>query len=135
MQEGFGGADPALERAQVGEREVDRVADAGGRREVEGLREVTESAGGGDGDLTVVGPFPAGEEPEQRGLAGAVVADDADPLAGPDRTADAVQDDVGVVALGDLGQDDLGGGEWSTQGRSFRRANERDEPFRLASRE
>lgn len=120
MQEGLGGADPALEVAQVGEREVDRLADAGGRREVEGLREVAEAAGSGDGDLAVVGPLPSGEEPEQGGLAGAVVADDADPLAGPDRAADAVQDDVGVVALGDLGQDDLGGGEWSTQGRSLR---------------
>ncbi len=69
VEQGFRGADPALQGAQVREGEVDGLADAGGRREVEGLREVPEAAGGCDGDLSMVGALPAGEQPEQGGLA------------------------------------------------------------------
>ncbi len=119
VQPGLGGSDPALQVAEFGERAVDRVSDARGGGQVEGLREVRGAAGHADGDLPVVGTFEAGHQPQQGGLAGAVVTDDADPFAGPDRTVDAVQHDVGVEALADLGQDDLGCGEWCAQAGSF----------------
>lgn len=93
---------------------VDGVADGGGRGKVQGLGEVAEAAGGVDGHRAVVGGVQAGEEPEEGGLPGAVVTDDAEAFTGADGEGDPVEHgpvvdaaplvDEGVVALADFGE-------------------------------
>jgi hypothetical protein len=123
---------------------VDQVPDGGGPgdigavRQLQGLREVAEAAGGLDGDGAVDGCLPAREQPQQGGLAGSVVPDDADAFAGADGEGDTVEDepvvDVPVVvALGDIGELDAEQGGlrgWTTRTRSWRPL--RNETSRLA---
>ncbi|BAU84469.1 hypothetical protein SLA_3561 [Streptomyces laurentii] len=111
---------------------VDQVPDGGGPGGVgaagrlQGLREVAETAGGLDGDGAVDGRLPAREQPQQGGLAGSVVPDDADAFAGTDGEGDTVEDEPVmcvpvVVALGDIGELDAEQGGlrgWATRTRS-----------------
>lgn len=68
---------------------------------------MAEAAGGFHGHGAVVGGLQAGEEPEEGGLPGAVVADDAEAFAGADGEGDPVEHGAVahvpvVVALGDV---------------------------------
>ena len=54
-------------------------------------------------DLAGVGPVDAGEDPQQRGLAGAVEAEDHDPAAPVDRQVDVGEDLERAVGLRQLG--------------------------------
>ncbi|GAB2444763.1 hypothetical protein GCM10027187_06480 [Streptosporangium sandarakinum] len=102
-------AHPPLHVAQVGERGVDGVLDGVVVRQVEGLGEVTDPAAGDDGDLTVVRGLDAGDQPQQRGLAGAVLPDDPGVLAGPDGEGDVVKNRPVAVRLGNVVKGELGG--------------------------
>jgi hypothetical protein len=104
----FGFAHRSFDVAQVGQREVDRVGDRVPFGQVELLRQVSDASRGGDGEFAVVGFLDRGEEPEQGGLAGAVVADDADLLPRSDGEGDAVEDEVVGVAPGDVYKRELG---------------------------
>ncbi len=130
---GLGGPDGPLQLPYVREGVVDGVPDGGLRGEVQGLGEVPETAGGFDGHVAVVGGLQAGEEPQEGGLPGAVVPDDAEAFAGTDGEGDAVEHGAEpgagrVVALGDVGE--LG----TEQGRSpVRRRRGRKWTRRLVS--
>ncbi len=93
-------AHPALHRAQVGERGVDGLLDRVIRRQAEGLPEVAEVAL--DAHLAVVGPLDPRDEAQQRGLARAVLPDDAGALAGSHGEGDVGEDGPLAVGLGDL---------------------------------
>ena len=60
-------------------------------------------------DAAFVRQLESGEEPQQRRLAGAVPADDAEPRARPERQIDAIEDEVGAVCLDDAGERDSHG--------------------------
>ena len=73
------------------------------------LREVADGrARRRAGDAARVGRLDAGEDPQQRALAGAVRRDHADPAARADRDVDAVEHDVGAERLGDVAGDEAG---------------------------
>ncbi|GGP98857.1 hypothetical protein GCM10010140_31050 [Streptosporangium pseudovulgare] len=78
-------------------------------RQVEGLGEVADPAVGDDGDLTVVRGLDAGDQPQQRGLAGAVLPDDPGALAGSDGEGDVVKNRPVAVRLGNVAKGELGG--------------------------
>ena len=78
---------------------------AAGRERV-ALPEVREPQPADVADATVVRRAFAGEDVEQRGLAPAVEADDADPVADLDAERDPVEQDPGGVA-GDVRGDGL----------------------------
>ena len=59
-----------------------------------------------DLDRSAVGPVVPGEHPQQRRLARAVLADDADPAAGSRGEIDAVEDDPVPEGLGDVVRDE-----------------------------
>ena len=69
------------------------------RVEVVALGEVAQVQAAVAGDPAVVGLLEAAEQPQQRGLAVAVAADDADPLAGADAEADVVEQRADAVRL------------------------------------
>ncbi|GAA4528796.1 hypothetical protein GCM10023096_66080 [Nonomuraea ferruginea] len=69
--------------------------------QVEGLAQVADAAGGRYRHLTVVWLIHPGDDLEQRGLAGAVLADDSGALAGPDAEGELVKDAVLAVGLRD----------------------------------
>ncbi len=81
-QRGFRGAHPGFQVTQFGEGRVDGVLDGAARVECGRLAEVAGAAGEGHGDLARVRRLGPGQQPEQRGLAGAVLSDDAGLLAG-----------------------------------------------------
>jgi hypothetical protein len=91
---------PALHTAQFGQREVDGVLHGAARVEVEGLGEVAGAAGEADGDLPGVRHLGRGQQPQQGGLAGAVLADDGGLLAGADGETNLVEDGSGAIGLG-----------------------------------
>lgn len=98
----LGRAQPLFQGAQRGERVIDRVLHGPAGFQYGGLGEVAGAAGEGGGDLAVVGRLGPGEEPQQCGLAGAVLADDGRPLTGADGEGDLVEDRAGAVGLGDV---------------------------------
>ena len=61
---------------------------------------------GGSDDVAGVGVQPAGEQREQRRLAGAVAADQADLLAGLDGDAGAVEHELDAAAQGELSENE-----------------------------
>ncbi|CAM5528478.1 hypothetical protein SFIMM107S_04380 [Streptomyces griseus] len=95
-------ADAVFEVAQFGEGRVDGVLHGVGRVEVEGLGEVAGGAGEADGDLSGVRLFRSGQQPEQGGLSGAVLADDGGLLTGPDGEGHLVEYGAVPVRLGDV---------------------------------
>ena len=60
-------------------------------------------------DAALVRKLDPGEEPQQRRLAGAVSADDAEPRARPERQVDAIENGGGAVRLDDAGERDSHG--------------------------
>ena len=61
-------------------------------------------------DLALVGLLLAGDHPEQRGLAGAVRADEADLLALLERRGGLDEEDLVAVLLADIVETDHGSG-------------------------
>ena len=70
-------------------------------------------------DEARVGVLAPGDQPQQRGLAVAVAADDADPVARGDAERDVAQDRAAAVALADAAEVD----EVAGAGRSYRAAH------------
>ncbi len=103
----LGPAQLGLQRAQVREGEVDGVLDGGGRGQGDGLRQVTDPAGGGDGHLTAVRALQTRGDPEESGLAGAVVTDQSGLLARLQREGDLVENGAAGVAPGDVVEGEL----------------------------
>ncbi|GAA3435962.1 hypothetical protein GCM10018954_055710 [Kutzneria kofuensis] len=99
--------DSPLQVTDLRQRGVDRVTHCRRRRQVQHLAEMPDAAGRSDDDLAVVRSLLAGDQPEQRGLAGTVVADDADALAGTDRRRDGVQDPTVGKGLTDRSNGEL----------------------------
>lgn len=93
---------PALHGAQFGQREVHGVLDRAVRVEVEGLGEVSDAAGEADGDLAGVRHLGRGQQPQQGGLPGSVLADDGGLLARSDGEGDLVENGAGAVGLADV---------------------------------
>ena len=89
---------------------------ADGRRGVEPavLGEVAEVVR--RGDVAAVGLLSAGDDADEGRLAGAVLTDQADTLAGRDGEVDAVEDEAGVVGLGQVTDDERGRHESSCGG-------------------
>ncbi len=77
-----GPVQPGLQGTQVREGQVDGVLDGGRRRQGDRLGQIPDTAGGDHGHLPAVGALLTGDQPQQRGLAGAVVADQPGLLAG-----------------------------------------------------
>ena len=108
-------ADPVAERARGGggEAEVVRDAEVGDQRRFLVDRHEAGAAGVGGGargeggaaeqDPAAVGADGAGQDLDQRGLAGAVGAHQRVDLAGKDGEAGAAQGSDGAVGLGDAG--------------------------------
>ncbi|OLB65998.1 MAG: hypothetical protein AUI10_04345 [Actinobacteria bacterium 13_2_20CM_2_72_6] len=76
----------------------------------------------GEEDASRVRPGRTGHEVEQRGLAGAVRADDRVPLPRRERQAHRVDGDEAAVAAGDLGEIQQRGHRPTTRRASPRRA-------------
>lgn len=90
-----------LHVAEFGQGEVHGVLHGAVGVEAEGLGEVAGPAGEADGDLPGVRRLGPGEQPQQGGLAGSVLADDGGLLARPDGEGDLVEDGPGAVRPGD----------------------------------
>ena len=81
------------------------VLEDGGDAEVLGLGRATDPDGlAVEGDVAVVGGVDARDHLDERGLAGAVVADQGDDLTRPDVHVDVREGLDGAEALGDAGQ-------------------------------
>ncbi len=91
-----------LHGAQFVQRAVDHLLDGEVRRELLLLGQVADASVSPGDDLPLVWALRAGEEPEQRGLSGSVLADDAEPGAGRDRAGDVGEDEAAVVGLADV---------------------------------
>ncbi len=104
------GAQLCLDRPQLVQRVVDRGADGVAGREIGDLRQVPDTARDVHGDRAAVGGVEPGEQAQQRRLAGAVLADDADAFAGHDGLAHAVEDAAHAEGSGDVVEDDGEGG-------------------------
>ena len=63
---------------------------------------------GGTRDVAGVGVQPVGEKREQRRLAGAVAADQADLFAGLDGEAGAIENELDAATQRDLGENEHG---------------------------
>ncbi|GHC90418.1 hypothetical protein GCM10010309_72320 [Streptomyces violaceochromogenes] len=100
----------SLRPAEFGQGEVDGVPHGAGRIEVESLGEVAGAAREADSDLPGVRPLRSGEQPQQGGLAGTVLADDGGPLAWTDGEGDVIEDGSGALGLGDVLDRQLGHG-------------------------
>ncbi len=92
---------------------LDRGEGLGGRaaqslvlRQTRVLLEIADAHGARDLDLAVVGLEEPRDQLEQRALAAAVAADEADALAFMDRTAHAVEKEAGAVAEAEVGERD-----------------------------
>jgi hypothetical protein len=107
LRERVGGA---LQLVEGGARAAQRVVDQrrDGRLRRRGQLLLDQRAAGRAGDGAGVGRQRAGEQPQQRALAGAVVADDREPLAGADGERDAVDDAALAEALLQLARDEVG---------------------------
>ncbi|MNQ70181.1 hypothetical protein D3C85_848120 [compost metagenome] len=92
-------------------RVADHVEDSGAIVQLGFLFDGGDAQSRAAGDGAVVGQCPAVEQPEQRGLARAVAADEADALAGLDGEVGMIQQ--WVVAIGQL---DVGQGDESFEG-------------------
>ena len=90
-----GGGDAAL-----GQRVVEDVAEGRVHAERQLLQQEPDVRAAQH--LAGAGFFEPGEQPQQRGLAGAVLADQAEPLPGRRGQRDAVEDDAGAVAEDDV---------------------------------
>ncbi len=104
---GFELAHPALHFAEVGQRGVDGLADRASWRQPESLAEMADAMVGGDRDRAVVRRRQAGDQPQQGGLAGTVLADEPDALTWPDGQRDMIEDDPAWIGLGDSPQGEL----------------------------
>ncbi len=103
----LGVTEPAYDRVQAA-RGQDPVA--GEHAEVARARVLGQVAHGpGRGDLAGRGHTLAGQDPGERGLAGAVASDEADPVAGPDPEAHAVHQQPGAGTHLELVGGDHGG--------------------------
>jgi hypothetical protein len=108
-------------RGLVEQEHVEAVAEDGGERRprllparararVPLLREVADRERRRSApDAPRVGLLEPGEQSEERGLAGAVRADEADPRARRHDEADVLEDDLGSVRLRDSGRDERAG--------------------------
>ena len=70
------------------------------------LRDGRDAGAGGEADVAAVQRHLAGDRAQQRGLAGAVAADQADAAARVDREVGAVQDGAATQADGGAGDDE-----------------------------
>ncbi len=107
---GHAGLQPAqlpLQGTQSGEGAVDHLLDGQVRGEVLLLREVADAAFGAQDDLAAVGALGPGQQPEQGGLARAVLSDDAEAFAGGDGAVDGVEDQAAPVGLGEVRRGEL----------------------------
>ncbi len=116
---GFGGAvghallHPAqlgLDGPQWGEGAVDDLLHGQLPGQLLFLGEVPDASVCTDGDPAPVRALDTSEQAEQGRLAGAVLADDADPAAGREGAADGVEDGAALVGLGDVKRGELCGG-------------------------
>lgn len=103
----LGPAQFGLQGTQVREGQVDGVLDGGGRGQGDGLRKTADAAGGGHGRFAAVRALLACDDPEEGGLARAVVTDQSGLLARLQREGDLVENGAAGVALGDMGQGEL----------------------------
>lgn len=103
----LGPAQLGLQCAQIRESQVYGVLDGGGRGQGDGLRQIADAVGGEHGQLAAVRAFLTRDEPQERGLAGAVVADETGLLARLEGEGDLVEDGTAGVALGDVLQGEL----------------------------
>ena len=88
-----------LERPQRRQGRVDGGTHGEGFRQAVGLGKVAHPAVAARGAF--VGSLEAGQDPEQRGFAGAVLTDDCHVLTRGDDQADAVKQEPVAVAMGD----------------------------------
>jgi hypothetical protein len=104
---GLGGAEHALlQVAQLAERLVHGVLDGVARRWFQRLAQVPDAVGGDD-HLAAVGPVRPGDDPEQGGLAGPVLADDTGFLTGGDGEGDLIEYGALTVRFGHVAKGDL----------------------------
>ncbi len=73
------------------------------------LREPADAALRGEPHLALLGRELAGDDAEQRGLADAVAADEADPGAGRQRDRGAVEEAAAADTVGDVVEGEHGG--------------------------
>ncbi len=120
------GTQPPLHVPQFGQGEVDGVLHGAVRVEVEGLGQVAGPTGEPDGDLPGVRRLGGGEQPQQGGLAGAVLTDHGGLLARADGEGDLVEEGSGAVRLGDAPDGELrhGGNGGGGQGGASTVAHE-----------
>ncbi len=104
----LGRADGPFQGAEFGQGGVDDVLHGVGRVEGEGLGEIAGGAGEADGDLTAVRLLGPGQQTQEGGLAGAVLADDGCLLAGADGERHLVEYGAVPVRLGDVLHGQLG---------------------------
>ena len=102
---------PRFHGAQFGERRVDHLAHCVSGGKAQGLAEMADAAErvDGDGDRALVRRLLPGDQPQQRGLAGAVLADDGYVFAGFDGERDPVEHGASVVRLRDVPEGELSG--------------------------
>ena len=86
-------------RQQVGEGALHFVGDGALAEPQPLLRQVADAAGPRPDDFALVGAGQAGQDLQQGGLAGAVGADQSDPLAGADAPVDPVEQHLLAVGL------------------------------------
>jgi hypothetical protein len=70
---------------QIAQGPVDDLMDGRIRRQTPVLGEIADAAVGMDDDLSLVGPLTPGEQAQQGGLAGSVLADDPGALTRGER--------------------------------------------------
>ena len=106
---GGGGGELGLDGLQVGEEPVavpdeglHRLDQRAGRQLQDVLRQVADARAAGAGQLALVGLALAGEDAQERRLAGAVGADEPDALARLDGEADLVEDELAAEGEGEL---------------------------------
>lgn len=108
----LGGLHLPFHGTEFGERRVDGGPHGVLGPEAEGLgerlREMRDAAGEADGHLPAVGLLGPGQEPEQRGLAGAVLTDDGGLLTGADGERELFEDGAVPIGLGGVFQGQLG---------------------------
>jgi hypothetical protein len=100
-------AHPLLDGAQTAQRPVDDLLDGRVRRRPPVLGEIADATGGLDDDAALVRLFAPGEQPQQGGLAGAVLSDDPGALARGQGAGHLVKDEPAVVGLADTERGDL----------------------------
>jgi hypothetical protein len=95
-----------LEGAAPGYRRKDRLHERSWRKLGHVLREIGSPGAAAPGEVARVGVEVAGEDLEQRRLAGAVGADQPDPVGRADGEAGLPQEDLGAIGERDAAGDD-----------------------------